>query len=194
MALIPKDNINDGQPNHRKLDRGVNWEGLKMDLSVQWSAPIPLYKDEDVIYWCDLEKISEKAGVYIFGRVHGESFEAFYVGKGMKLNKRIEQHFTNNVYLMKRLENAQNGTRVVVIGEFIAAPGQQAEKCIGIIERALIRHFMSEGHDLVNVQGTALKQHSVNSIGAGKKLPRTILLEKPSGLKSNTSSKNKPVR
>ncbi|WP_234730077.1 GIY-YIG nuclease family protein [Acidocella facilis] len=126
-----------------------------MDLSVQWSVPIPLYKDEEVIYWCDLDKIPAKAGVYVFGRAYGQSFEAIYVGKGLKLNKRIEQHFINNVYLMKRLENAQKGTRVVLIGEFKAAPGQQAGTCIGIIERALIRHFMSEGHDLVNVQGTA---------------------------------------
>ncbi|MBU6419246.1 MAG: hypothetical protein KGQ79_05895 [Proteobacteria bacterium] len=165
-----------------------------MDMTVQWSAPIPLYKDKEVIYWCDLEKIPETPGVYIFGRVHGESFEAFYVGKGIKLKRRIEQHFINNVYLMKKLENAQNGTRVVMVGEFIAASGQQAAKCIGIIERALIRHFMSDGHDLVNVQGTALKHHSVNSTGAGKKLPRTILLEKPSGQKSNSSSKAKPAR
>lgn len=35
------------------------------------------------------------------------------------------------------------------------------ERCLPILERTLIRYFLSEGHDLVNIQGTQLRRHEV---------------------------------
>jgi hypothetical protein len=53
----------------------------------------------------------------------------------------------------------------VLAGKFIAKPGQQVDKCLRIIERGFIRYFLSEGHDLVNKQGTRLRRHEVSSSG-----------------------------
>jgi hypothetical protein len=34
-----------------------------------------------------------------------------------------------------------------------------------LIERALIRYFLSEGHDLVNKQGVRIRRHEITSAG-----------------------------
>jgi hypothetical protein len=56
----------------------------------------------------------------------------------------------------------------VLIGEFRARPHQTHKACLPISEKALIRYFVSEGHDLVNVQGITLKHHGVSSTGTHK--------------------------
>jgi hypothetical protein len=66
---------------------------------------------------------------------------------------------------MQHLKGAKNGRRIVLAGKFIAKPGQQVDKCLRIIERGFIRYFLSEGHDLVNKQGTRLRRHEVSSSG-----------------------------
>ena len=42
-------------------------------------------------------------------------------------------------------------------------PGLQSRRVMTLVERALIRHFLSEGHDLVNVSGTTLRRHELVS-------------------------------
>lgn len=54
--------------------------------------------------------------------------------------------------------------------------GQKKERCLPLIERALIRHFLSEGHDLVNVLETRLRQHKIKSKGAQHVMPKLMLL------------------
>ena len=138
-----------------------------MKLSIQWSKPLSL-KDatrEDLIYLADLEKLPNAPGIYVFGRCWGKNqFEALYVGKANKIRGRVKGHF-NNLRLMQHLKNATNGKRVVLAGKFVAKPGQQVDKCLRVIERGFIRYFLSEGHDLVNKQGTRLRRHEVVSSG-----------------------------
>ena len=57
----------------------------------------------------------------------------------------------------------KSGGRFVLAGRLVMKPGQQLEKCLPLVERVLIRHFLSEGHDLVNIQGTHLSRHEVVS-------------------------------
>lgn len=138
-----------------------------MKLSIQWSKPLTL-KDatrENLIYRADLEKLPNAPGIYVFGRCWGgNQFEALYVGKANKIRGRVKGHF-NNLRLMQHLKNATNGKRVVLAGKFVAKPGQQVDKCLRVIERGFIRYFLSEGHDLVNKQGTRLRRHEVVSSG-----------------------------
>jgi hypothetical protein len=48
-----------------------------------------------------------------------------------------------------------------------------------IVERAFIRHFLSEGHDLVNIQGARLRQHEVESTRRpGGFVPRVMYLDR----------------
>lgn len=142
-----------------------------MKLSIQWSKPLAL-KDatrENLIYRAEIEKLPSAPGIYVFGRRWGKNqFEALYVGKANRIRGRVKGHF-NNLSLMQHLRNAKNGKRIVLAGRFVAKPGQQIDKCLKVIERGFIRYFLSEGHDLVNKQGTRLRRHEVTSSGSHPK-------------------------
>lgn len=151
-----------------------------MNLGVEWSSPIKL-KDaasDNLIYKLDLERMPRAAGVYVFGRKWGNQFEALYVGKAGKIRGRIKTQL-NNLRLMQHLKNAKAGKRVVMIGQFMGKPGQQVNRCLPLIERTLIRYFLSEGHDLVNVQGTRLRRHEVSSDGRHPRnfIPKLMYVE-----------------
>jgi hypothetical protein len=155
-----------------------------MQLYVEWHRPIPLKDGTKVnlIYFVDLSKLPETTGVYIFGRRWGSGFEALYVGKATKLRARVKGQF-NNLRLMQHVRNAKAGKRVLIAGRLITKPGQRAEKALSLAERALIRYFLSEGHDLVNKQGTRLRRHELLSSGKHPKrfLPSPMYLEKAKG-------------
>ncbi len=153
-----------------------------MNLSIDWYRPILLYRNkrEKFGYTMDLDKIPEEcAGIYIFARKHGTSYEALYVGKSVDVYGRVKGHF-NNLNIMRHLENAKNGQRVLIVGEAITKRGQNLEKALRTIERGMIRHFLSEGHDLANKQGTKLKRHEITSSGPVPKafVPSLMFLEK----------------
>jgi hypothetical protein len=105
--------------------------------------------------------------IYIFGRRHSKSFEALYVGKASSLRGRVKTQL-NNHKLLTHVWNAKTGSRIVMIGEFKAKQKQTPATCLPIAERALIRYFVSEGHDLVNLQGVNLRQNDVLSTGMHK--------------------------
>ena len=152
-----------------------------MELSIEWSRPIRL-KDasrDNLIYSVDLEKLPTSPGLYIFGRKYGRQFEALYVGKATRLRGRVKGQL-NNLRLMKHLKSAKAGQRFVVYCGLNTKSGQQMNKCLLLMERALIRHFMSEAHDLVNKQGTRLLRHEILSTGHNPKrfIPRLMYVER----------------
>ena len=155
-----------------------------MNLHVEWGRPIQL-KDasrDNMIYRLDLGKVSADAGIYIFGRRWGSQFEALYVGKAGNIRSRVKGHL-NNLRLMQHLHNAKTGKRIVLAGRLGTKRGQQLPKCLVLAERALIRYFLSEGHDLVNKQGTRLRRHELESSGQHPKrfFPKVMYLEKAKG-------------
>jgi hypothetical protein len=137
-----------------------------MILNVEWSRALPLRDGSklNMIYTMAIDRVPRVPGVYIFGRRYGQNFEALYVGKANKIRGRVRGQF-NNLRLMQHLKNAKSGKRVLLAGHFKAKPGQAKGKCLNLIERALIRHFLSEGHDLVNKQGVRLRRHEIESSG-----------------------------
>ena len=154
-----------------------------MKLHVEWGRPIQLRASRDGIsYGLDLSKVTDYPGVYIFGRRHGDSFEALYVGKAMNIRRRVKGHL-NNLSLMRHLRTAKSGKRVLLVGEYVTKPGQRIEKCLVLTERALIRYFLSEGHDLVNKQGTRIRRHELESTGRHPKrfFPTVMYLERSRG-------------
>lgn len=155
-----------------------------MKLHVEWGRPVQLRdaRKDNMIYGVDLERIGRGAGVYVFGRRWGSQFEALYVGKAGNMRSRVKGHL-NNLRLMQHLHNAKTGRRIVLAGRLLTKPGQQLGKCLVLTERALIRYFLSEGHDLVNKQGTRLRRHELESTGRHPKryFPRLMYLEKPKG-------------
>lgn len=156
-----------------------------MRLQLEWSKPIAL-KDasrDNLIYKADIEKVPNVPGVYIFGRRWGRNqFEALYVGKANRIKGRVKGHF-NNLRLMQHLRNAKNGKRIILAGRIVTKPGQQLDKCLKMIERGFIRYFLSEGHDLVNKQGTRLRRHEIASSGKHPKrfFPGRMYVDKAKG-------------
>jgi hypothetical protein len=152
-----------------------------MILNLQWSRAVLLRdgRKQNLIYTVPLDKVPNVAGVYILGRRWAGSFEALYVGKASKIRGRVKGQI-NNLRLMQHLKNAKGGKRILLAGQFLPKPGQNKERCLPLVERALIRYFLSEGHDLVNKQGIRLRRHEVTSSGKHPKrfFPGLIYLEK----------------
>jgi hypothetical protein len=119
------------------------------------------------------------AGIYIFGRRYAKTFEALYVGKANNIRSRVKGQL-GNLRLMLHVKNAEAGKRIVLAGLFICKPGQRTAKGLVLTERAMIRYFLSEGHDLVNRQGTRLRRHEIMSDGKHPKrfFPRLMYLER----------------
>ena len=152
-----------------------------MELQLIWHKPVKLKEsraDSDYIYEIDLDRIPDEPGVYIFIRKYGVNQNALYIGKAKNLKSRLKQHLTNNVRLLRRIQNKESGSRAVAFGVFKPKPGQQVEKCISLIEKALIRHFISEGHNLLNISGVNITKHTLSSDKVYRKLlPHKILFE-----------------
>jgi len=158
-----------------------------MKLEVEWMRSILLRdarRDENLIYNVTLERLSSTAGIYIFGRRWGDQFEALYVGKANSIRPRVKGQL-NNLRVMRHLQSAKTGKRVLLVGRVITKPGQQLEKCLLLVERALIRYFLSEGHDLVNMLGTRIRRHEVSSSGKLPKrfIPGLMFVERGKGMK-----------
>ncbi len=155
-----------------------------MRISVEWGRPVPLRDGsrQNLIYMADLEKLPRAPGVYILGRRWGTEFGALYVGKANQIRSRLKTQL-NNLRVMQHMRNAKGGKRIVLTGRFVSKPGQQLEKSLLLIERALIRYFLSEGHDLVNKQGTRLRRHEIASAGKHPKkfVPKVMYVEKSKG-------------
>jgi hypothetical protein len=130
-----------------------------MKLQLNWHRSVKLGKFP---YGTGAAVIPATAGIYVFLRVHGESAEALYVGKATNLKSRIKQQL-NNLKLMTAIQKATNGERRLVFAEFTPKPGQKVDKAIPICEKTLIRYYLAQGHGLVNIQGTTLRFHELDS-------------------------------
>ncbi|MGH9631588.1 MAG: hypothetical protein ACRD7E_25050, partial [Bryobacteraceae bacterium] len=132
-------------------------------MHLVWAKPLPLrISAENYVYELDVASVPTAPGIYCFYRQHGDTQSVLYVGKAENLRARIKQQL-NAVKLMLATKNSSAGSRYLVFGEFAGKPGQQYRKCLPVIARGLIRHFLSKGHDLLNKQGTRIAQHTVVS-------------------------------
>lgn len=154
-----------------------------MKLRLEWGRPMPLRnaaRDENLIYAFDHTKLPITTGVYVFGRRYGKNFEALYVGKANAIRWRVRGQL-KNLPLMLHLKKAKSGKRVILAGRFISKPGQKEQKCLTLLERALIRYFLSEGHDLVNKQGARLRRHEITSAGSKRFIPGLMFVDRAKG-------------
>lgn len=154
-----------------------------MKMKVEWQKLIVLEysKGESIEFENDIRTLANGAGVYVFGRKWGSNFEALYVGKAINVRARIKTQ-RNSLKLMKHIRDAKTGKRVLLIGLF-RGPEARARESITLIERTLIRHFLSGGHDLANKAGTLIRKHEVVSSGFFRKtdIPARMSLEKRKG-------------
>ena len=112
----------------------------------------------------DIDRVPESAGVYVFARRHGRKIVPLYIGETTNLRKRLEQHF-NDVKIMKGIENAPRGQRVFLYAQAKTKQAQKIERVLDILQRALVEHALSGGHNLLNVQLTETKVHMMDFEG-----------------------------
>jgi hypothetical protein len=149
-----------------------------MDLHLNWGTRLRLTRSVKGIYDVILDDIPEAIGIYIFFRIHGNVSAALYIGKADNLRLRVTQQL-NTVRLMKGIENARTGNRYLIWATFKQKQGQQVARCLRTIERALIRHYLSKGDELLNVQGAKIRKHSLTSerTAMRKFIPKKIYFE-----------------
>jgi len=155
-----------------------------MKLEIEWQHPIPLKRVRSGagLYVVDLDELPKEPGIYVFARKWGASYEALYIGKSKQLRGRIRGHL-NNLKLMQHIQKAKTGKRVVLYGKPITKSGQKMAKILNTLEKALIKHFLLLGHDIVNSQGTIVRRHIITSTGSLPKafIPHNMYIEKRQG-------------
>lgn len=85
-----------------------------MNLRLQWLEPFDLSDGSKWGYVYEIEDLNfipSVPGVYVFGRVHGQSVAPLYIGKARNLRRRVEQELKRNVRLMRGIEGAPTGYR-----------------------------------------------------------------------------------
>ncbi|MBZ0222694.1 MAG: hypothetical protein K8F35_06670, partial [Dokdonella sp.] len=76
---------------------------------------------------------------------------------------------------------AQNGSRFLLYCTVKAASREKAKKQVKIIEKSLILHAQSEGHELFNKRGTKLPTNSIQFSGnrtSESIAPRIMLIKR----------------
>lgn len=138
-----------------------------MKIALKWEKPIRLRdgSTENRIYNCrGTEKFPRKPGEYVFARKFGKNVFPLHVGQASKLRDRIEGQF-NNLRLMMGIKNAPTGRRILLVARLNLKRGQQMNKVLDIVESALIKNALAQGHDLLNQQGTKTRVHVIRSVG-----------------------------
>ena len=154
-----------------------------MKIDLKWDKPARLRDGarQNQIYRCaDLARFPRKPGIYVFARKFGKNVYPLYIGQATKLKSRIDGQL-NNLRLMLGVKHAQAGKRILLVARVKLKRGQQAGKVLDIVESALIKHALVQGHDLLNQQGTKTSVHTIRSKGNGDSrqvAPLTMYVEK----------------
>jgi hypothetical protein len=162
-------------------------EQIVLNFEADWSRPINLIdgsKQKLVFALKDPEALPEEAGIYVFCRIWGQrpvQLTPLYIGKAANIRARIRQHIEGNVRLMQGIKDPEigNGSRGVIWCTVRARAPKKCEKILDVLERGLIQHALSEGHELLNVKLTKLKAHSVQFTGnrmSEQLAPRRMLI------------------
>lgn len=139
-----------------------------MKIDLKWDKPIRLRdgSSDNQIYQCrGLERFSRKPGVYVFARRFGKNVAPLYIGQASNLRDRIEKQQFNNLRLMMGVKKAHSGRRILLVARLNLKRGQRMNRVLDIVESALIKHALAQGHDLLNQQGTKTSVHLIRSKG-----------------------------
>jgi len=138
-----------------------------LNIDATWSKPMPLIDDSknNMIYAVrNITVVPERPGAYLFARRHGSIIAPLYVGETANLRSRLLQHL-NDVRIMKGLEAAPSGERLFLFCEPRFKKGQRQNKVLELLQKTLISHAMSEGWELLNIQLTRIKFHTISFKG-----------------------------
>ena len=150
-----------------------------MKIEIDWQKPLTLTKDfsQEVIQEL-IAQVRPDPGLYIFGRIWNNKLSPLYVGQATSVTRRLKQQL-NNHRLIESVGNAKIGRRVIVVGYLQPDGRRSIGSALAVAEKAFIRHFVAEGHDLHNKLGTTIKRHEIASIGTKYRgvVPNCLMVE-----------------
>ena len=141
---------------------------MGMTVTASWHAPISLVPTDDNGYKFtdgDAEKIPNGPAVYMFGRLYDQKATPLYIGKSFTLRDRICSQHLDSRRFMTALRNFPNGERFVMYCTFTLHGKQSPSKVLDLAERGLIDKALTEGHQLINIQGTRTPIHTFHFSG-----------------------------
>lgn len=139
-----------------------------MNFNATWAQPIDLVDGTSLgltYYVKEITQIPENPGAYVFARVHSGKVTPLYIGESANLRKRIDQHFKKNVRLMNSLKKAPSGKLVFLYCTIRTNSDKRRDAMLALLQKALIEHALSEGHQLLNLQLTKTPFHTISFTG-----------------------------
>ena len=136
---------------------------MALDIQAMWHQPLEL-APSGIGYSLELDKIPDEPGIYVFGRTWGDNLAPLYIGRSTTLRQRLTTHL-NTVKIIQAIRDFPGGNRFILFCTFELKRGQQIERVLEVVERGLIDKALTEGHELINVQGTRTPKHTINFQG-----------------------------
>jgi hypothetical protein len=158
-------------------------EKLVLNFTAHWEQPVQLVdgaKHGLIYYVDDIEGLPTSPGAYVFARVHGDNAYPLYVGETTNIRSRLKSHFKSSVKLMTSIKGAPTGKRIFLYCTIKTSSEKKRDAMIVLLQRAIIEHALSEGHELFNKQGTKIKAHTISFTGnrtSEQITPRTMYVE-----------------
>ncbi len=144
-----------------------------MEITIRWQKPIQLTKHKRIIVDEDDLPAGLRAepGVYFFSRKFGTKRVPFYIGESQNVRARLKQHLaTTKIADVLRSLSAEDdqikiGVRFFHFGYLLARPGHKPSVCLKIVQKALIRQAVEQGHPILNTQLKKFRTHNLHFEG-----------------------------
>ena len=147
-----------------------------MDIQIEWQEPVQITRHKKPLFdeSSAQQVVAGRPGVYFFSRKHGSAYSPFYIGHALSVSKRLRDHL-KSAKIDRVLRGITGGDKQIKHGEryfhfgyLITRPGQDAKKCLRIVERYLVREALANNIPLLNKQLTKSPTHSISNIGTEK--------------------------
>jgi hypothetical protein len=145
-----------------------------MNIEIIWQEPVQITRHKRMLFdkYNIPASIEDKAGVYFFSRVHGETIAPFYIGQSNTIRTRLKGHLgstkiTEVLREVEEIKTVGKGTRWFSFGYLAPSKGRRdVGTVLDLVERYLIRQALSKGSALINDRGTKFKTHDISFSGS----------------------------
>jgi hypothetical protein len=145
-----------------------------MNIEINWQEPVQLTRHKHMLFdkYNIPASIEDKAGVYFFSRVHGETVQPFYIGQSNTIRTRLKGHLgstkiTEVLREVEEVKTVRKGARWFNFGYLTPSKGRRdVDEVLALVERYLIRHALSKGLTLINDRGTKFRTHDISFAGS----------------------------
>jgi hypothetical protein len=137
-----------------------------MNIKATWSNEIFLQLDNkgNLIFEFPETELTDEPGCYVFYNRLRKRCNILYVGKATNIKKRLNTQF-NTVKLMNGIKKSGRGNKILMYCTIKLKGGQRLEKALATLEKNLIKYAFSQGHALLNKQGSKVHFHEIHFKG-----------------------------